>query len=351
MTEGAPVDLSALKKLPIASELVKLERWFATLWAPKRPPARSNAIYFGIVELEDGAHDFHCMALPGSEPSTEDWKFAEGLAPKQEYAASGVLAALSHERGPSAKSAQARHLLILAYTALVAAHLCRAQLRVLAARKPLVAAGYDEGDVVALGRLQADGKLQPPAPPKPGASAAKAGKLPADVQLFRFKDTKTAGGAWMLDGPLAPGRDFNHGFATSGKRIKPAPYTAKMAVKGKPIDISVTLIDALIVRTKVADLFSKLDAASIQRVPISVEGSKERFEILNVLSKVPPKQLLASIKGSKLPVSQGSLGKPKIALTGPALTVVVVNRDVADALTAAGTTGIKLVPLERDDLK
>jgi hypothetical protein len=343
IAEGAAIDLPAVAKLPIAKELKRLEQWFGSLWTPKPPPKRANAIYFGIAEFEGGRHDFRCLALHGKEPSTEDWDFAGGKVTAPEFAGSEVLAALSAKRG---LFAEARHVLMLGYTALVAAHLVRTRAAQLASQNGLVAAGYDEGDFILLGRMKRDGTFERTSAEVP--PAAKPVKLPGGAQLFTLKDTKTRGGGWMLDGPFLGAKEFFGGFAASAKRIKPAPYTATMKLRGKPLDISFTLIDALVVRQAIGELLANLDARSIQRVPIVVEGSNERFEILNVLASVPAKQIRASARGRK--TSEGSLGQPKIARTGEALTTVIVGREVAEALARRNVTGAELVPLDKADL-
>jgi hypothetical protein len=344
--QGAAIDLAAVAKLPIAKELKRLEQWFGSLWTPKPPQKRANASYFGIAEFDGGRHDFRCLALHGKDPSTEDWDFAGGKVTEPEFAGSEVLAALSAKKGPLATSSEARHILLLGYVALVAAHLVRTRAAELATRKLLVAAGYDEGDFILLGRSKLDGSFERTSAEPPPAT--KPVKLPTNVELFQLKDTKTRGGGWMLDGPFLGTKELLGGFATSAKRIKPAPYVATIKLRGKPLDISFTLIDALVVRRAIGELFSRLDPRSIQRVPIVVEGSSEPFEILNVIASVPPKQIKASARGRK--TCEGSLGEPKIARSGVALIRVVVGREIAEALARLNVTGAELVPLDKADL-
>ena len=73
--QGAQVNRSLIAGLPFAAELKRLEPWFASLWSPKPPSARCTALYFGIVEFEDGRYDFRLAALPGKGLDTEDWAF------------------------------------------------------------------------------------------------------------------------------------------------------------------------------------------------------------------------------------------------------------------------------------
>lgn len=349
IAQGAKIDLAAFAKLTVSKELRRLETWFETLWAQKPLPKRANAIYFGLAEFDGGVHDFRCEALYGKDPNTEDWDFGGGKTTEPEFAGSEVLAALSTKKGPLSRSEEARHVLLLGYTALVAAHLASAKAAQLASRRPLVAAGYDEGDFILLGRLKPDGTFERrSAAPAPAANLAKPAKLPKDAELFTLKDTKTRGGGWMLDGPFLGTKELLHGFATSCKRIKNAPYTAKMKLRGKPLDVSFTLIDALVVRKPIGELLGKLDPKSVQRVPIVVEGSSEPFEILNVLSSVPAKKIRQSAGGRK--ACGGSLGQPKIARSGDALMPVIVNREVAEALAGLNVTGTELVPLDKSDL-
>jgi hypothetical protein len=72
-----------------------------------------------------------------------------------------VLAALSADK-TLVRDRLARHLICLGYVALVAGHLCRRFVRLLAPRSPIVAAGYEEGDFVMLGKLGSAGSFGMP---------------------------------------------------------------------------------------------------------------------------------------------------------------------------------------------
>jgi hypothetical protein len=254
-----------------------------------------------------------------------------------------VLAALSSAEITDHR--EARHLLCLAYVALVAARLCSTLAKVIA-RRAVVAAGYEEGDFVALGVLERDGSF---AAPKP-EPAARAAKLPRLGVLFQVVDLGGKGGAWLLDSPQSPGRALPLNFGRAGKRIKPQPLRVTVYKKGKPVDLSFTLTRVMVANRRVGELMATLDPRSIQRVPVGIEETEESFEIINILNLVPSKQLLAWSKKNGKPVSEAPLEKAHIALTGPTSAVVVISRKLAEALAAAGATGTELVPLDKSKL-
>ena len=146
----------------------RLGGWLDRLFRPKPLPGWANALYFGIVEFEGGRSDFRCAALAGRQRNRHR---SLGLGtvrfqPEPEYAGSEVLAALARANGP-VRDPKARHVFCLGYVALVAARLARARKRTLAPRAATIAAGYDEGDIVVLGKLLPSGAFKPPPPPRP----------------------------------------------------------------------------------------------------------------------------------------------------------------------------------------
>jgi len=119
---GAAVDVRAVRALPVARELAQISKWFGAMWKQpsRRPPAAANALYVGIVELDDGRHDLRAAALPGKGPDTEQWRWQRAVAARPEFAGSRVLAALAAKDGPL-RHTEARHVVCLGYAALVAA--------------------------------------------------------------------------------------------------------------------------------------------------------------------------------------------------------------------------------------
>jgi hypothetical protein len=343
---GVSVDMRAVRALPVARELGQITTWFGGMWKPSPPPAAASALYFGIVEFDDGRHDFRAAALPGKGPDTEQWRWQRSVSPKEEYAGSCVLAALAAKDGPL-RHPEARHVVCLGYVALVAAHLCRTFRRALAPRAPWVAAGYDEGDFVVLGKLKPSGAFEPPKPPP----EAKPVALPRTGQLFELKDTRAAGSAWLLNCPDGRGgRDLPNDYTQRGRRVAREPLTTTPYLKGKALDVAYTISSVLVMRAHVAALVEKAERGAIQRLPLTIAGTRETFEVVNVLRRVPSSRLLAWTKAHRRPPSEAPLGKFKIARTGSYDDIIVVTRDLAEVLAHARVTGTALIPLEKSRL-
>jgi hypothetical protein len=345
---GARVDMRALRALPMARELAQLAAWWGGLWRPGPPPAAATALYFGIVELDDGRYDLRAGALPGKGDDTESWRWQREVSVKPEHAGSRVLAALSAKHGPL-RDAEARHVVCLGYAALVAAHLCRAFARTLARRAPWwVCAGYDEGDQVVLGKLLPSGAFETPAPPPPLKPLA----LPRTGQLFELKDMRSLRGVWLLNNPDGRGgRDLDLFYARSCRRVVREPLSTKPYLKGQAPDVSYSISDVPIMRAHVAALIEAAERGAIQRLPITIAGTREAFEVVNVLRRVPRTQLLAWSRAHRKPVSEAPLGKFKIARTGDVDQHVVVTRELAEILARAQITGTALIPLDKEHLR
>ncbi len=342
---GAAVDLAAIRKLPVAAELRRLTGWLATLLASK-PPAKANALYFGIVEFEDGRHDFRCAALPGRGTDTEGWNWNRCVSPRPEHAGSQVLAALSRAAG-AVPDAGVRHVFCLGYVELVAVHLCRAALRTLAPRAPLVAVGYDEGDFVVLGKLLPSGAFKPP--PRP--PAPKPATIEGDGELFAMVDARAQSSAWFLNSPKgAGGRELPYEFAQTGRRVRPEALRTSPYLKGTAVDVSFTIGGDLIVRKRVKAIVDELAAGSVQWLSAAVEGTRERFELMNLLGVISSKRLLAWAKAHRKPVAYAPPGKHGIARVDGWGGRLVVTRGLAEALVRASVTGATFVALETSRL-
>jgi hypothetical protein len=166
---GCDGDFAALSRLPIAQDLAKIERWFATLFRSGQLPPKANALRFSMVEYAGGVHDVYVAALTarGEEPS--EWSARGATYPKPREAGTIVLSTLLDPAGPI-RDGLARHLAGLAYVASVAAHLCRTFYRKGGLAGRVVAAGYEDGDCAVLGIVRNDGVVRPapvaPIPPQ-----------------------------------------------------------------------------------------------------------------------------------------------------------------------------------------
>ena len=344
--EGVAVDLAAIRNLPVVGELQRLTPWFDTLFQPKPPPARANAFYFGIVEFEDGRYDFRCAALAGRGTDTEAWDWDRSSAPRPEHAASRVLDALSRPKGP-VRDRLGRHVFCLGYVAIVAAHLCRARARALAARAATVAAGYDEGDFVVLGKLLPSGAFKPPRrapPPKPAT-------IKGSGNLFEMEDARGTSSAWFLNSPKgARGRELPYEFGQSGRRIRPEAIHLTPHLKGTAVDVSFTVGGDLIARKPVRALIDALSPGAVQWLPATVEGTAERFAYMNLLGVTPSRKLLGWARAHRKSVAEAPLGKHKIARIDKWGRLIVVTRDLAEAIVGANVTGATFVALQKSRL-
>jgi len=94
-------------------------------------------------------------------------------------------------------------------------------------------------------------------------------------------------------------------------------------------------------------VIEQAERGAIQRLPLTIPGTREPFEVVNVLRRVPASRLLAWSKAHRSVVSEAPLGKFKIARTGSYDNIIVVTRALAEALANARVTGTALVPLDK----
>jgi hypothetical protein len=342
--QGADLDLDAVLEFPLNRDLKKLEEWFGTLWAGKGPSITSDGLWFGIKTLPKGDLDIYAAVLArlGREPAEWDWAHVHHARPAD--ASSRIFKTLLSPKGPVRDEA-VRRLLAIGCAVLVAQHLCHSLRPTLGAREPVVAAGFDEGEYFILGTARVNGRLEP----LPAVAASRPRPVVAPGKLFRIADFASTT-RWILAQPRdARGKETSRTFALTGKPVEgEAEYDVPVYIKGSRLDFSCTLSGVPVVRRDVADIVMQADREAVQRLPVTVDGQKGDFEILNILASVRPLRLLEQAKKLKVSVAELDLGKHEIARVK---SVLVVTRRLAETLTKSGASGVSFLPLKASDIE
>ncbi len=342
--QGADLDLEAVLEFPLTRDLRKLEDWFGTIWAGKGPPITSDGLWFGLKVLPKGELDIYAAVLArlGREPSEWDWDHVHYAKPHD--ASSRIFKTLLSPKGP-VRDEPVRRFMGIGCAVLVAQHLCHTLRSNLGAREPVVAVGFEESDYYILGTARVNGRLEP----LPAVAYSRPRIGLSKGNLFRVADFASTT-RWILAQPRdGKGKEMSRSFALQGKLVETvAEYDVPVYIKGRRLDFSFTLSGVPVVRRIVAELVEQADRAAVQRLPVSIDGQKGDFEILNILSTVRPQRLLEQAKKTKQPPAELELGKHAIARIK---TVLVVTRDLASQLVKAGTSGITFVPLKTQDLE
>jgi hypothetical protein len=342
---GCEGDPQALTRLPVAEDLARAERWFETLFRSGRLPTKANALRFAIVEYEEDVHDVYVAAgaRRGEEPS--DWCRRGSRYPRPRDAGIVVLSTILDPKGPI-RDDSARHMTGLAYVASVAAHLCRKLHRKGGLVGRAVAAGYDDGDCLPLGTVGPDGRLElPPPPALPPAARARL----APGRIFEL-GRKALRQAWLLADleDARTGRKVPHGFAQSARRERRQKMFLPIHHDGARVDLNVTVLGVPVVTSRFAALIERLAPGTVQRLPVEVEGTTERFEVLNILGKVSARKLRDWGKQARKPMCDVDLGKHPLVRVAELDWVMLIGRDLAQALLDEKGVGFAFTPLRQD---
>ena len=106
--------------------------------------------------------------------------------------------------------------------------------------------------------------------------------------FYRVLADPKMGGRWFLDEPLAHGnrpidaRKFTQGVVYEG----PTPVSVSVAQPGDVVNFNLAAFDAPITSERVASVIQQYAMGNVQRFPVAIGGCKDRFEILNVTSRV-----------------------------------------------------------------
>jgi hypothetical protein len=124
-------------------------------------------------------------------------------------------------------------------------------------------------------------------------------------RYYRVEDDVDVKGRWFLnglrdgDGTRLDARDFRYGVPVDvGPPLKVSlwndhntvnardPLTVSLRRAGAPLDFTFADFDMPVVALKVARIMGALAVRDIQRIPVGVESRDERFEIINVISRL-----------------------------------------------------------------
>ena len=342
---GCDGDFDALSRLPIAEDLAQAERWFATLFRAGKVPPKANALRFSLVEYTGEVHDFYVAALTGRGEEPSEWSARGAIYPQPRDAGTIVLSTILDPKGPI-RNDLARHMTGLAYLASVAIHLCRKFYRKGDLAGRVVAAGYEDGDCEILGIVQKDGVVRPnPSGPIP---AQKRIRLPPG-QIFEL-ERKAFKQSWLL-GDLTnaeTGKAVPYGFAQSARREKPRKLWLPIYHQGAPVDLNVTVLGVPVVTARFAELIGRSSPGSVQRMPVEVEGTLERFEVLNIIGTISARKLRDWSKKHRRPMADAELGKHQLVRVAEIDSIMLISRDLAQALIDENGVGFAFEPLRKD---
>lgn len=149
---------TVLRALDIESELVRCRKWFIELLDAEPPPAGITGFYFGIFDVAEEDAIRTELYAAGGQHEEDDWvcRLRRGWWPEGRYANSRYLAqvyAIAHSEGGLENEAD--YPLGLAFALVVAREL--AALLVPQTGERWVAAGFDEGDILELGKIGPEG--------------------------------------------------------------------------------------------------------------------------------------------------------------------------------------------------
>jgi len=282
------------------------------------------------------------LARLGREPAEWDWENVHHAKPQD--ASSRIFKSLLSPKGP-VRDEDVRRLMGIGSTVLVAQHLCHALRPTLGAREPVVAVGFDQGEYFILGTARVNGRLEPL--PAVAYSRPRVG-LPQG-NLFRVADFASTT-RWILAQPRnGDGKELGKTFGLQAKLMETEnEIDVPVYLKGRRLDFSFTLSGVPVVRRGVAELIEQADRAAVQRLPVTVEGQKGDYEILNVVATTRAQRLLEQAKKLKQPLHDLDLSKHEIVRLK---SVVVVTRSLAETLTKAGVSGVSFVPLKPSDIE
>jgi hypothetical protein len=109
------------------------------------------------------------------------------------------------------------------------------------------------------------------------------------MEFFRVVTDPSAGDAWFPDEPFTSdnlqldAREFTLGRPYAGA----APHRLRLAKPGRATGFTLAAFDMPIVSRELGLAMNELSPLEIQRLPITVDGYGEGWEILNVTSVVP----------------------------------------------------------------
>jgi hypothetical protein len=139
-----------------------------------------------------------------------------------------------------------------------------------------------------------------------------------------------------------------HGFAQSARRERRQKMFLPIHHDGARVDLNVTVLGVPVVTSRFAALIERLAPGTVQRLPVEVEGTTERFEVLNILGKVSARKLRDWGKQARKPMCDVDLGKHPLVRVAELDWVMLIGRDLAQALLDEKGVGFAFTPLRQD---
>ncbi len=140
--------------------------------------------------------------------------------------------------------------------------------------------GFDAGDGLIVGQLSPSGL----SPPLESTNFDLEERADAKVNLFRLQGV-TNKENWCLEGAKEEG---NYLWGQFAQRSEPEDFSSvsiDIKLQGRQTCFKVSTLGELVVKAEIAELIERTLPGSIQRIPVTIKGAEDNYEILNVLSK------------------------------------------------------------------
>jgi len=183
--------------------------------------------------------------------------------------------------------------------------------------------------------------------------------------FFDLSDDMLIPGRWVL-GALcdSQGRRLNDPwqFGTGRTAQYPERVRIKVALKGMPLEFSLTGLAIVVVHVRAAEIFHRLAPDDIQLIPVDVDGQPDQYLILNPTRLVDciddkaSKEILRwkpedgrpekvgkyrDVYGMRIDPSR--VGDAKVFRTWGWSVAMIVSEEIKEALEAARITGTQFV--------
>lgn len=192
-----------------------------------------------------------------------------------------------------------------------------------------------------------------------------------DLENRWYLDTFTDGNGVELDGreftygrPIDRGPPLRMGVWNDERIIETRPPLRLSLYKrmtGAPLDFTFTGENVPVVSSRVANILAAVANADIQRIPVQVEGQKESYEIINVVSCIPcvdrrrcdadwwtdadgrPEKIGEAKLMAVLAVDPTKIGNAHLLRPKEWDLAIVASGPVKEALERARVTGIRFI--------
>lgn len=110
--------------------------------------------------------------------------------------------------------------------------------------------------------------------------------MPGDY--YQLLDDMAFPRRWFLKAPVGPeDREIDPRLFTAGRRLDVAgPLRIPLRRPGEALDFTLADFDMPVLRADFADALAEAAGDDFQRIPVTVQGSDGRFDVLNVLPLV-----------------------------------------------------------------